>query len=79
MLGFRPVVPTLPCRRYIAETVGAVVNTRLPHRSKRFLNCVHQLQALTADDFTLRIQERNTPPIHHAFFEIFIVSEKARF
>ena len=32
-------------RQDIAETVGAVVNTRLPHRSKRFLNCVDHLQA----------------------------------
>jgi hypothetical protein len=79
MLGFRPVVPTLLCGRYKAEIVGAVVNTRLPHRSKRFLNCVHHLQASPAADVTLHIQERNFPPTHHAFVEIFIVSEKAPF
>ena len=62
MLGSRPFGPHSLCRRYIAETVGAVVNTRLPHRSKRFLNCVDHLQASPAADVTLHKQERNLPP-----------------
>jgi hypothetical protein len=52
----------------------------LPHRSNRFLGGVHQLPASPAVDVAFHKQERNfPPPIHHAFFEIFIVSEKAPF
>jgi hypothetical protein len=43
------------------------------------LNCVHHLQAPPATDFTLHIQERNTPPNHQAIFEISTVAGKTPF
>ncbi len=79
MPGLSLVWPTLPCRRYKAETVGAVVNKRLPHRSNRFLDCVHHMQASPASDIALYMQERNlrTRPIMQC--RLFcLLSNKAR-
>ena len=31
MMGARPIVPTIPCRRYLAESVGAIVTHNCPN------------------------------------------------
>ena len=59
MPGSRPVVPTLPCRRYFAETVGGGLNLVIGPPGQSLLNGTHHLQVSPAPDVSLHKQERN--------------------